>query len=126
MVGGSFCWPDGLVTPGGPYLRVVVPRWLGKETREPQTPHPALGAPSSNVLRARSSDPRRRGRHAEGLLLHLSYLLFCYRATATNTKLTGVRTGAPTPREHVVTAEALKVSCVLGVVPLSVTSVTFV
>lgn len=35
---------DGLVMPGGPYLRVVVPHWHRKETHGPHIPHPALRA----------------------------------------------------------------------------------
>lgn len=103
------------MTSGGPYLRIVVPLWHGNETYEPHIPHPALGAvmaavaPASNMgerLRPRGGEAEaytagltQQGSHSrahtagltqQGLLLHLSYLLLCYRTTAVNTELAGV------------------------------------
>lgn len=103
------------MTSGGPYLRIVVPLWHGNETYEPHIPHPALGAvmaavaPASNMgerLRPRGGEAEAHtagltqqdshsrahtaGLTQQGLLLHLSYLLLCYRTTAVNTELAGV------------------------------------
>lgn len=91
------------MTSGGPYLRIVVPVWHGNETYEPHIPHPALGAVMAAVAPASNMRERQKltqqGSHSrahtagltqQGLLLHLSYILLCYRTTAVNTELAGV------------------------------------
>lgn len=100
QVGAAMSWLaghwDGLVMPGGPYLRVVVPHWHRKETHGPHIPHPALGAVMASsgailkhaagvLLRPQAERQARRGLSPAPSLS----TFFCYRATATNTKLTG-------------------------------------